>query len=264
MPTIARNGHEIHYEVSGAGPALVLTHSFLCSTEMWAPQVEALAAGHRVVNVDVRGHGRSTPVDRAFDLYELVDDVLAVLDELEIDAAIWAGLSIGGMISMRAALVAPERVTGLILLDTHAGREPMLKSLQYQLMAWAAQLVGIRRLVSQVERIMFGGHTLREKPDLVRAWRERFLAVSMVTIRRGVTALRTRDPLVAKLADVTVPTLVIVGDDDRALPPAFSQEIVEAMPNAALVVVENAGHLSTVEQPEVVTGAMLGFLAKCS
>lgn len=103
MPKLERNGIPLSYEVSGSGPPVVLGHSFLCSGEMWTPQVGPLALGYQVINPDLRGHGNSGVVDAPFDLYDLVDDVLAVLDHLAIERAVWAGLSIGGMVALRAA-----------------------------------------------------------------------------------------------------------------------------------------------------------------
>ena len=94
MPTVESDGLEIYYEVHGSGPPLILLHSFLCSGEMWREQLEPLASHFRVVNVDLRGHGRSQTLDREPDLYALVEDAIAVLDALEIERATWMGLSI--------------------------------------------------------------------------------------------------------------------------------------------------------------------------
>ena len=80
MPTIDRDDIRIHYEVTGSGPPVVLGHSFLCSGEMWAPQVGPLSAGHTVIDVDLRGHGRSGPIERPYALVDGVEHVTAVLD----------------------------------------------------------------------------------------------------------------------------------------------------------------------------------------
>ena len=108
MPSIERDCLKIHFEDLGSGPPVVLGHSFLCSGEMWSPQVPKLAERHRVINIDERGHGHSGKLSEPFDLYDMVDDVLAVLDHLGIKNAVWAGLSIGGMVALRAALAFPD------------------------------------------------------------------------------------------------------------------------------------------------------------
>lgn len=118
MPTISRDGISIYFAESGEGPPLILAHSFFCSGEMWSRVLGSLSRRHRVINVDLRGHGRSGPIERRITIYDLLSDCVAVLDHLKIDSAVWCGLSIGGMIGLRAALVVPERVRALILLDT--------------------------------------------------------------------------------------------------------------------------------------------------
>ena len=260
MATIERAGIQLHYTVTGTGPAIVLVHSFLASSAMWEAQIPALSSEHTVLAVDLRGHGASGPIKRDVSIYDLVDDVLAILDAEGITRAVWAGLSIGGMISLRAALKAPERVAGLLLLDTHAGAERPLKKLRYHAMVLAARLFGIRPLLPQVLKLMFGRHTRAHNQPLVDEWRNRLATVPFPTIAHGVSALARREPLQAQLATIASPALVIVGLEDQALPPAYSREIAELLPRASLIEIPRCGHLSALEQPEAVTRAMLDFL----
>ena len=127
MALVHNQGLPIFFEDVGEGPPIVLGHSFLCSGKMWREQVPVLATHYRALNLDFRGHGRSGEVTESFTLYDAVADVVAVLDELGIEKAVWCGLSIGGMVALRAALTCPERVDRLILLDTDAGSENPLK-----------------------------------------------------------------------------------------------------------------------------------------
>lgn len=263
MPRVERDGIAIHYQERGSGPPLLLGHSFLCSGAMWEPQLAPLSEAHRVVNVDLRGHGESGRVERPFTLYDLVGDMLAVLDHLGVERAIWAGLSIGGMVALRAALEAPERVAALLLLDTHAGREAPSKRLQYRVMALAARVVGLRPMAGGVRRAMFGATTLRANAALVADWTERMVASDERSMHFAMQTLWARDTVVARLDRIRVPALVLVGEEDRALPPAYSEEIHAGLPDSRLVVVPGAGHLATLEQPEAVTRAMLAFLREC-
>jgi 3-oxoadipate enol-lactonase len=260
MPTVESQGLRIHFEESGSGPPIILGHSFLCSGEMWGPQLPALGERFRVLNVDTRGHGRSARVERPCTLYDLVVDQLAVLDHLGIERAVWAGLSIGGMVALRAALTVPERVAALILLDTHAGSERLHKRLKYRLMAMTVSALGTRPLLPAIAKLMFGRTTLASKQALVAEWREKFAAVDVPSVLRILTALSTRDSVVDRLGEIDVPALVIVGSEDRSLPPPCSRQIAAGLPAAALVEVPGAGHLSSLEQPAAVTGAMLDFL----
>ncbi len=260
MPEISRNGISIYFDDVGSGPPVVLGHSLLCSGEMWGPQLPVLAERYRVVNVDQRGHGRSGHLTEPFDLYDMVADVVAVLDELSIDRAVWAGLSIGGMVAMRAAVTVPERVSGLILVDTHAGSETGYKKIKYRAMGAGAKLFGTRPFLPGIMPLMFGRSTRRLKPDLVDDWRERFASVHLASLNLTVDALARRDTVIDKIADIQMPTVVIVGDEDASLPVAYSREIAAAVPGASLVIVPGAGHLSSLEQPDAVTEAMMSFL----
>jgi len=250
----------IFFEDIGAGLPVVLGHSFLCSGKMWREQVPSLADKFRVLNLDFRGHGRSSEVTRAFSLYDAVSDVVAVLDELGIEKAVWCGLSVGGMVALRAALTCPERVERLVLLDTDAGAEAPLRKLRYYGMGLGAKLLGVGPFLSPIARLMFGATTRRENPTLVSEWEGEFLTVHVPSILRGLDALMQRDSLLARLPQIDVPTLVVVGAEDRSLPPPLARRIHELMPDSRLVEVSAAGHLSALEQPAPVNEAILNFL----
>ncbi|NNM34856.1 MAG: alpha/beta fold hydrolase [Gemmatimonadetes bacterium] len=242
------------------GPAVVLGHSFLCSGKMWRKQVGALADQYRVLNLDLRGHGRSSEVTEPFSLYDAVSDVVAVLDELEIEKAVWCGLSVGGMVAMRAALTCPERVQGLVLLDTDAGREGLFRKLKYYGMGLGSRLLGMGPFLAPIARLMFGTTTRRTNPTLVREWKGEFSTVHVPSMLRWLDALMQRDSLLARLPEIDVPALVLVGAEDRSLPPALARRIHDRLPHSSLVEVSDAGHLSALEQPASVNEAILDFL----
>jgi 3-oxoadipate enol-lactonase len=252
----------LHYEVAGAGPAIVLTHSFLCDGSMFAEQVPALARSHRVLNVDLRGHGRSGPAESPYTIYDLVADVIAVLDAERVESAIWMGLSIGGFLSLRAALTHPGRVRALILLDSDAGAESALKKLKYAAMKWLLESLGPRCIVPAVMPIMLGRTTLRSRPQLRQRYRHLFGDVRVKSACRGIEAITSRDDLLGRLGEITVPTLVLVGEEDRALPPWRSRRMADGIAGAQLVVIPQAGHLASAENPAPVTAAVMGFLSK--
>jgi len=262
MPFIDRDDLRLAFEDTGQGSPLVLCHSFLCSREMWAAQAEALSRSYRVVNLDLRGHGDCGPAEDEFTVDDLVDDVLTVLDHLGIEQAIWCGLSIGGITAMRAAVTRPDRVAALIVADSTAAAEPVANRVKYRLMATAARAFGTRRLMPRVLPIMFGRTTLREQPELVREWGERMASVDLPSLLSVLSMLLERESQLDRLPEIRVPTLVIVGEEDRSLPPARSRDIARAIPGAELAIIPVAGHLSALEQPEVVTAVILDFLAE--
>ena len=260
MSFLQRDGRRIYFEESGSGPAVVLGHSFLCSTEMWCEQVGRLAEAHRVVNIDYRGHGQSDPAHEPFSLYDLLDDTLAVLDHLGIERASWVGLSTGGMVAMRAAILHPARVRSMVLMDTDGGAERPWVALKYRAMVLGARLLGIRPFIPSVLSLMFGRTTLRESKPLVERWRPRLMEPDLATISNWVDALVERDSLASQLEQVEVPALVVVGEEDRSLPPAIAKDLARRLPRSKLVVIPRAGHLSALEQPEAVNRAILSFL----
>lgn len=238
----------------------MLGHSFLCSGKMWSGQIAALAARCRVLNIDLRGHGRSGQVTRSFTLYDAVSDVVAVLDHLEIKQAVWCGLSIGGMVALRAALTCPDRVTALVLLDTDAGVETALRKLRFYGMGLGARFLGIGPFISPIVRLMFGATTRRHNPTLVNHWKREFSTIHVPSILHGLDALMQRDSLLARLPEISAPALVLVGEEDRSLPPPLTRRIHDLLPDSQLVQIPGAGHLSALEQPALVTAAILDFL----
>jgi pimeloyl-ACP methyl ester carboxylesterase len=229
---------------------------------MWGPQLGPLAEHYQVLNLDLRGHGKSDQVIGPFGMYDLVEDVLAVLDREGVGRAVWAGLSIGGMVALRAALVAKDRVSGLILLDTDAGCETTFNKLKYSVMGIAVKAFGPRLLLPEIIRLFFSPETRRTNKPLIDEWKERFASVHVPSMLRTMHALKRRDSVLDRLSEIKVPALVIVGEHDAPLPPFHSKEIAAGLTDASLVVVEKAGHLSTLEQPESVTSAMVSFLGK--
>ena len=260
MPSLKRDGVRIEFQEMGRGPAIVLIHGFLMSGEMWREQVPRLAETHRVINVDLRGHGRSSSAAAPIDLYDLMDDVIQVLDSLGVRRAVWVGLSIGGMIALRAALVSPDRVAGLILLDTDAGAESPGRAVRYTLMAVGSRLLGVGPFLPAVARLMFGPTTRRRSPRLVREWKRRFRDVDSPSRLHYVKCLVRRDSVLDRLPEIGVPVLVIVGEEDASLPPERSRAIVARVRGARLAVLPEAGHLTALERPELVTEEMCRFL----
>lgn len=262
MPTVTSKGISLYYEVSGNGSPIVLTHSFLCDGSMFSPLVAALEHSHRVINIDMRGHGRSEASETPFTIYDLVDDVLAVLDAEGVDSAVWMGHSIGGFISLRAALTRPDRVRALVLMNSDAGPETAWKKMKYAVMKQAFLTVGPRLIVPALMPIMLGKTTNRSRPEIRSEYRKKFLSMRVRSMAPGVDAITSRDSLLDRLGRIQVPTLVIGSDEDKALPLRQSKRIADGIPGAELVVVPQAGHLAPIENPGPVKDAVTRFMTK--
>ena len=132
--------------------------------------------------------------------------------------------------------------------------------LKLKAMLRLARIIGVDPFMPQVGREMFARTTLKKNPALVEAWMPRFRSVTLDTMSRYLTMLEHRDSVIHRLASISVPTLVVCGVEDKALPPRHSEAIAAGIPGAELHLVQDAGHLSTLEQPDVVTGLMMDFL----
>ena len=260
MTSGAHNG--IFYEDIGSGLPVVLGHSFLCTGDMWREQTRALQGSYRFINIDFRGHGRSDPVHQPFSLYDAVDDVTGVLDALGIDRAVWCGLSIGGMVALRAALTAPDRVSALALMDTDAGPERLRRKIKYRVMGAGVSILSVRPFLPPITKLMFGESTRSGNPQLVKEWQQIFEGMDVPSALRCLDALIKRDSLLSKLSDIAVPSIVMVGEEDASLPIEVSQRIHAGLSDSEFVTIPNAGHLSALEQPAPVNEALDVFLRR--
>lgn len=261
MPILERQGARIYYETEGQGPAILLGHSLLADSRMWESVAPELAKSHRVININVRGHGGST-APFPFSLEDLADDWLAILDRESIESAILCGLSMGAMTALRVALAAPERVRGLILLDTSADPEPPQKRPQYAAMIGLVRRFGhIAPIYEIVKRLMFSKKTLSERPWLAQREIDRMKERDAHQLYHAVHAVIDRGPLLYRVVDIHIPALVLVGADDVATPPIRSERLAAALPNARLHVIPGAGHLSALEAPAEVIREVREFLS---
>lgn len=259
MPTVRRPHATIAYEVVGSGPPVMLGHSLFCTRNMWAGVVNALASEYCFINVELRGHGEST-AEESFTLDDLVDDWLSILDQESVDRAILCGLSTGGMTAMRLALRSPERVLGMALLDTSAGREPLFNRIKNGLLALGYSNLGL--LPEQaLLAAMFAPETIAKRPDLTTHLIEELRSFDRRQLARAISAVFGRDAV--DLSSVRVPTLAIVGKHDTPTPLPCAQAIADTIEGAALVVIPGAGHLTTVEQPATVVEHLRPFFARC-
>ncbi len=253
-------------DVAGEGPPLVLWHSLLCDGAMWRHQIAALRESHRLVNIDAPGHGRSAPTVRGYTMDDCVRAGVAVLDDLSIERAVWCGLSWGGMVGMRLAVRFPERLAGLVLMDTSARRENPVKKPGYRVLAAIARTLGPMRLLSApILPLFLTARTRTEQPELAEDFVETLMRMDPASLGHAVDAvILDRDDVSGELGRIDVPTLIVVGEEDRATPPAESEHLARLIPRARLVRVPGAAHLSCLEQPERVNAELERFLAGLS
>lgn len=258
MATATINGAEIAYDDTGGdGPPVILAHGFLMDRTMFAPQVEALRGTHRVITWDERGFGDTVYDGAPFTYWDSASDCLGLLDHLGIERAVVGGMSQGGFISLRVALLAPDRVRALILLDTQAGSEDPAVIPLYQGMvdAWVAD-GPTDDLASTVAGLIVGD------PALSVEWIAKWKARPQESLRQPGATLLTRDSVWDRLGEITAPALVVHGTADASIPLDHAERLVAGLPHAVpLVAVEGGTHAANLTHPEEVNAAMVPFLA---
>lgn len=248
---------ELDYRLEGPedAPVLVMANSLGTTFRMWDEQAPALSERFRLLRYDHRGHGGSPVPPGPYGMDDLGRDVLALLDRLEIERASFCGLSIGGMVGMWVASEAPERIDRLVLCCTSARFDPAA----YNSRAETVRAEGVGVIADAVLERWFTPALHESRPDLVE-WAGRMLRNTPVEGYAGCCEAIGGADLAGRLAEISVPTLVISGSDDPAAPVEKAEIIRDSIPGARLVVIEEAAHLANVEQPGAVTRAILDHL----
>ncbi|MBU8545218.1 MULTISPECIES: bifunctional 3-oxoadipate enol-lactonase/4-carboxymuconolactone decarboxylase PcaDC [Roseomonadaceae] len=245
----------VHAAVDGPAeaPPLLMLHSIGTTLHDFDPQVAVLSRTHRVIRMDMRGHGLSGVTDGDYSMQRHAADALALLDALGIRQAHVLGMSIGGRIAMQLAVMAPDRVESLILMDTALEFPPPE--------AWQERIEAVMRIGTQalVDVVM-----PRWVVDTALPSSQGLRQMLLRTDRRGYagSAAALRDARAAEVAGrITCPTTVIVGDQDVATPPEMAREVQAAIPGSRYLEIAGAGHLPTLEKPEAATAAILDHFA---
>jgi 3-oxoadipate enol-lactonase len=262
MPKIKANGISVHYTLEGleSSPVITLSHSLATDYSMWEPQIEKLRASYRVLRYDTRGHGDTDAPEGPYSLDMLAEDLLGLLEALGIRKTFFMGISMGGMIGQVLGLKAPSMLSALILCDTSSRVPEEAKPL------WDERIEVVKKegMGSQVEATIerwFTPQFREEHLEMV----EKVVAMIRTTNPRGYIgcahAIRALD-LTDRLSAITVPTLIVVGENDPGTPLSASETIHERIKDSELVILNSAAHLSNIEQAEAFTAAVLNFLRK--
>ncbi|MGI9170475.1 MAG: alpha/beta fold hydrolase [Caulobacteraceae bacterium] len=249
MPRLARDGVDLYYETHGEGPALLLSHAYGATSEMWSGQIEALSRDHTLIVWDMRGHGQSSSPagPAAYSEAATVADMAALLDAAHAPRAIVGGLSLGGYMSLAFQLTYPERVRALLIVDTGPGyRNDEARA------GWNARAL---RTAERLEGEGLAG-LARAGPE-TRAGVHRS-AQGLALAARGMLGQKDAR-VIDSLPAISVPTLVVVGANDAPFL-AAGDYMAAKIPGAKKVVIADAGHAANIDQPEAFNAAVLGFL----
>jgi pimeloyl-ACP methyl ester carboxylesterase len=271
VPTLRTNGADIAYSDTGApagntdAATIVFGHGLLFSGWMFSAQIEALRSSYRCVAIDWRGQGASPPArDRRYDMDTLTDDAIAVIDALGVAPVHFVGLSMGGFVGQRIAARRPELLRSLVLLETSADPEEPFAAVQDKALSVVYRFAGIGPVKQSVLKIMLGP-TFRKDPaskPVIDEWMRQIEQTDRRGLIGAILAVANRKPVYDEIGSITTPTLVICGADDKPTPLAKSQRIAARIPGARLEVVPDAGHSSTIEQPEAITTLLQKFISE--
>ena len=280
MNTAHIRGIDIAYYEAGSGPAVMLLHGYPFDRSMWREQIDFLSAhGHRAIAPDLRGLGKTSDKlqfvgdvdysssERQAEAYGTITtmdymagDVAALMDELRIDRAVICGLSMGGYVAFEFAHLFPARVSALVLAGTRAPadneQEKQARFQQVEQML-ANGMTGIAE--ASLPKLL-SSRTLAEEPEVVARVREMILRAApegAAAAQRGMAARRDYSD---DLPNIKAPALVIVGREDPIRPVADAEFMHRALSGSALVIIEDAAHMTNMEQPEVFNRALQEFL----
>jgi 3-oxoadipate enol-lactonase len=237
--------------VAGEGPLLLFLHGLGGRRQNWDAQLAFFSKQFKAAAWDARGYGESDDYEGPLQFSVFSDDVLRLLDHFKVEKTFLVGLSMGGRIARNFALHHPERVAALVLANTTPG----FGSLTPQ---QVREFVEQRRNADPIElaqRLVSPHARPGARDDLVASLR----AVHRESYLKTLEASVAQDQAAA-IERIRAPTLVVTSEDDRLYPPAIAQDMVRRIPGARLALIERAGHLSNMEQPDRFNQVVLEFL----
>ncbi|HEY2049913.1 MAG TPA: alpha/beta hydrolase [Caulobacteraceae bacterium] len=249
MPDLNRDGVKLYYEVHGSGPAILLTHGYSATSQMWTGQVGPLSKDHTLVTWDMRGHGQSDyPEDpAAYSETATVADMAAILDAVGAREAVIGGLSLGGYMSLAFHLAHPDRTRALLIIDTGPGYKSDEAREGWNRNALATGDRYEREGLGNLARGSVEMRTSRHRD-----------ATGLARAARGM--LTQKDArVISSLPSISVPAIVVVGTNDTPFL-AASDYMAAKIPGAQKVVIPDGGHAANIDQPHTFNAAIVDFL----
>ncbi|WP_237478337.1 alpha/beta fold hydrolase [Lichenibacterium dinghuense] len=248
----------LHHRIEGDGPWVTLAHSLASNLTLFDDLAARLARRHRVLRLDLRGHGASPAPNGPYAMAELAGDAAELLDGLGAAGTAWVGVSLGGMVGLTLALDRPDLVARLVAADTTAGYPEALHA------GWRARMDAVRAggteaVVDGTLARWFTPEFRAANPGLVRRFAESIAATPAEGFLGCCEAILGYD-IAPCLARIACPTLVVVGEADEATTPAMARALADGIPGAALSVIPAAAHQACAEQPELFARTVEGFL----
>lgn len=261
--TVTVNSVLLHYYDNEAkGIPVIFIHGFPFNATMWDLQVKALNGSHRLIAYDVRGHGASEAGNVEFSIELFVSDLITLMDLLKLEKPVLCGLSMGGYIALLAAKEYPERFKGLVLCDTQCvadtpeGAEKRIATIE------KIKTSGVQVYAEEIITNLFAPSSFTNRPTEIEIVKQMILATSEESLCNTLRALANRSDTCESLAKFKMPVLIIVGAEDKITPPYAAKELHRSIKGSDLAIIESAGHLSNIEQPEKFNEELKKFLLR--
>ncbi len=264
MPKRMIRGCEYFVEEHGTGQeTIVFIHGLFMSGRAWHNQVLAMRSRYRCVEYDLRGHGRSGSPSGGYDMEDLADDLIQLIQTARYEPCHLVGGAMGATVAMHIATKRPELVKSLTLLAATSDAEEAQRKRQMQLLALGIRLLGMRPFASRMMQKVFGQHFLRDEDRRIQVehWRTEFKKRDAKGLSQAVRAYARRKDLSADVGRIRAPTLILAGERDEICPPSESQMLNQAISGSRYVTSPKAAHCPAIETPEEVSEALNGFLS---
>jgi 3-oxoadipate enol-lactonase len=249
MPTLRSSDAQLYYEITGSGPDVVLLHPFPLNHNFWPAVTDQLSARYRVIIPDLRAHGDSELGDGPASMEKLAEDLALLCREERVTRPFFVGVSIGGYLLFEFWRRNPERVSALVLANTRAGAETAEGRATRLATADKVLREGTAAFIEDMLPRLLSPATVGNRPDIVDAARRMMQKMSAEDIAGVQRGMADRPDSTATLKTISVPTLLIAGEDD-SVPRAEAELMRQHIPGSQLKVMSRAGHYAAMEKPE--------------
>ena len=255
------NNLDVSYDDLGEGSIpIVFLHGFPFDKTMWNEQLESLRTKHRVIACDIRGFGKSKDESSPLSIDLFTNDLILFIDKLDLEKVIICGLSMGGFIALNTMKRFPSRVEALILCDTQCIADSYeVKVKRYKAINEINEY-GVTNFNEGFIKNVFHKDSITTKPELVEQLRRVVFSNSQHIITQGLVALAGRSETCSILNTIHIPTLIICGKEDIVTPLDESKFMNKHIKDSIIHVINNAGHVSNLEEPIIFNKLLRDFL----
>ena len=243
-------------------PVVIFIHGFPFNKSMWDLQLRALKDTYRVIAYDVRGHGNTDAGTKDFSIELFAEDLLGLMDVLQLDKVVLCGLSMGGYIALNAIGKYPERFNALILSDTQCIADSAESKVKRMAAIEKIKEHGVEKYAEESIPNFFATASFDTKPAAIAVVKEMILKTSLASLCNTLLALAAREETCSKLPKITVPILILVGEEDKITPPDAARLMLDKTNDSSLMIIEHAAHLANLENPHEFNDQLTQFLKR--